>query len=256
VALLVTFQNKPAISEHAQKHKNLRIFGSRKSKIFVEPLVFDKLKEEQLKLSKKVIINDSFEKLELIGGADCAYNQNEVIAAIVVCDCKTMGVKEKVYSISKAKVPYLKGFLAYREGPAIGEAYAKLENKPDVMIFNGHGISHPRRIGLASHMGVLLEQASIGIAKQLLAGEVKGNIVYLDKEARAEMLVSREHSKPIYVSPGHKISLKASVEIVKSCLRFPHKLPEPLHLAHKYANEIRDKIVNGEIKVDFSTKTI
>ena len=210
----------------------------------------NKLKEEQLKLAKKVVVSDFFEKLELIGGVDCAYNQDDVIAAIVVCGYKTMEVKEKVFSVLKAKVPYMQGFLAYREGHAISEAYAKLENKPDVLIFDGHGILHPRRIGLASHLGVLLNQASIGVAKQLFVGEAKGKIVYVDKEARAESIVTREHSKPIYVSPGHKISLKKSVEIIKNCLRFPHKLPEPLHLAHKYANEIRDKIAKGEIKVE------
>ena len=208
------------------------------------------LKQEQLKLAKKVIVSDSFEKLELIAGVDCSYNQDDVIAAVVVCDYKTIEVKEKVFAVLKAKVPYMQGFLAYREGPAISEAYAKLENKPDVLIFDGHGILHPRRVGLASHLGVLLNQPSIGIAKQLLVGETKGSIVYVDKEARAESIVTREHSKPIYVSPGHKISLKKSVEIVKHCLRFPHKLPEPLHLAHRYSNEIREKISKGETKVE------
>src|SRR3989338_11624578 len=148
---------------------------------------FAKLKEEQLKLAKKVTLKDYFEKLNLIAGVDCAYNQYDAIAAIVVCDYKTMEVKEKVFAIVKAKVPYLKGFLAYREGPAISSAYAKLQNKPDVMLFDGNGILHPRRCGLASHMGILLEQASIGIAKQLLIGEVKGNKVYIEKEARAEL---------------------------------------------------------------------
>lgn len=211
---------------------------------------FNKLKEEQIKLSKKVILTNSFGELELIGGVDCAYNQDNVIAAIVVCDYKTMEVKERVFAVVKAKVPYLKGFLAYREGHAISEAYAKLENKPDVLILDGHGILHPRRIGLASHIGVLLDITTIGIAKQLLVGEVNGNIIYVDKEARAELVVTREHSKPIYVSPGHKISLKTSVEIVKDCLRFPHKLPEPLHLAHRYADEVREKIAKGELKVE------
>ena len=211
---------------------------------------FNLLKGGNLKRPKKFFVKDSFDKLELIGGVDCAYNHDDVIAAIVVCDCKTMEVKEKVFAVVKAKVPYVKGFLAYREGPAVSEAYAKLRNKPDVMFFNGHGILHPRRCGLASHMGVLLEQASIGIAKQLLVGEVKGDIAYVDKEARAKLVATREHSKPLYVSPGHKISLKTSVEIVKECIRFPHKLPEPLHLAHRYANEIRDKIAKGALKVE------
>ena len=208
-----------------------------------------KLKEEQLKLTKKVVLKDSFNELKLIAGADQAFHNDDVISAIVVCDYKTMEIKEKAYAIVKAKVPYIKGFLAYREGPAISEAYAKLQQKPDVMIFDGNGILHPRKCGMASHIGVLLDQASIGIAKQLLIGEVKANKVYVENEARAELVETRKHSKPIYVSLGHKISLKTSVEIVKKCLKFPHKLPEPLHLAHRYANEIREKIEKGEIKV-------
>jgi deoxyribonuclease V len=206
---------------------------------------FAKLKEEQLKLAKKVTLKDSFDNRELIAGVDCAYNQYDAIAAIVVCDYQSLKVKEKAFAIVKAKVPYVKGFLAYREGSAISEAYAKLENKPDLMIFDGNGILHPRKIGLASHMGVLLDIASIGIAKQLLVGEVKGKKVYVEKEARAELIVTKAHSKPIYISPGHKISLKTSVEIVKHCIKFPHKLPEPLHLAHRYANELREKIAKG-----------
>lgn len=210
---------------------------------------FEKLKEEQLKLAKKVITKDSFEKIELVGGADCAFSQDCVLASIVVCDYKTMEIKEKAYAVKKANVPYMAGFLIYREGPAISEAYSKLKQKPDVMIFDGNGILHPRRCGLASHIGVLLDIASIGVAKHLLVGEVKGNVVYVDKEARAELLITREHSKPIYISPGHKISLKTSVEIVKNCIKFPHKLPEPLHWAHRYANEIMEKMAKGELKV-------
>lgn len=206
---------------------------------------FAKLKEEQLKLAKKVITKDSFDKLELVAGVDCAYNQDNIIASIVVCDYKTMEVKEKGFEVVKAKVPYLAGFLAYREGTAISEAYARLQNKPDIIIFDGNGILHPRRCGLASHLGVLLDIATIGTAKQLLVGEAKNNIVYINKEERGELFVTREHSKPIYVSPGHKISLKTSIKIVKNCLRFPHKLPEPLHLAHRYANETKKVFLNN-----------
>lgn len=209
---------------------------------------FSKLEKEQLKLAKKVVLKDSFDEINLVAGNDQAYSQQDVVSAIVVCDYKTMEIKEKVFAVAKAKVPFFSGFLAYREGPAISEAYVKLDTKPDVMMFDGNGILHPRRFGLASHMGVLLDVPSIGIAKQLLIGEVKDKRVYVDKELRAETVATREHSRPIYVSPGHKISLKTSVEVVKNCLRPPHKLPEPLHLAHRYANEIRDKIANGVLK--------
>ena len=210
--------------------------------------VFDKLKVEQLKLAKKVILKDSFDKLELVAGVDQAYHQNDVISAIVVCDYKTMEIKEKTFAVVKAKIPYLTGFLAYREGPAISEAFVKLSIQPDVMMLDGNGILHPRKFGLASHMGVLLDIPSIGIAKQLLIGDVKEYKIYVDKELRGELVTTREHSRPIYISPGHKISLRTSVEIVKNCLKFPHKLPEPLHLAHRYANEVRDKLAKEFIQ--------
>lgn len=207
---------------------------------------FEKLKEKQIKLAKKVIVKDSFEKLEIIGGVDCAFSSDNVVVAIVVYDCRTMEVKEKAFAVARANMPYIAGFLAYREAFAAALHRLQRLQAPDVMILDGNGILHPRRFGLASHMGVAFDIASIGIAKQLLVGEVKGNVVYIDKEARGAVVVTREKSKPVYISPGHKISLKTSVEIVKSCMRFPHKLPEPLHLAHKYANEARDKIEKGE----------
>jgi len=210
----------------------------------------NKLKEEQFKLAKKIVLKDSFENLELVAGVDCAYAKDDVVAAIVACDHKTMEQKDKAFSVMKIKVPYLAGFLAYREGPAISEAFVKFATKPDIMIFDGHGTLHPRRCGLASHMGVILDIPSIGVAKQLLVGEIKDNKVYIDNELRGEVVVTREHAKPIYISPGHKISLKTSIEIVKNCMRFPHKLPEPLHLAHRYANEIVDKFIKGELKID------
>ena len=213
---------------------------------------FAKLEEEQRKLAKKVIISDYFDKLELIGGVHAAYQQDDIVSAIVVCDYKTMDVKERVFAIAKARIPYVPGFLAFREGPSISEAYAKLEIKPDILIFGGNGILHPRRCGLASHMGVLLDQSAIGVAKQLFIGDEKGSVIYVGKEARAGLVLTREYSKAVYVSPGHKISLKSSIEIVKNCTRFPHKLPEPLHLAHKLAKEIMERTLKGEIKLNIN----
>jgi|SRR3989338_2564675 len=212
-------------------------------------LELSKLKGEQLKLAKKIIIKDSFDKLELIGGAEQSYTNYNLISAITVCDYKTMEIIEKSFAVVKVKVPYISGFLAYREGQAISEAYSKLESKPDVMLFKGNGILHPRGCGLASHIGVILDQASIGIANHLLAGEVRGNKVYVDKELRGEIVITKEHSKPVYVSPGHKVSLKTSVEIVKKCVRLPHKMPEPLHLAHRYSREILEEVSSGAITV-------
>ena len=187
-----------------------------------------KLKAEQLKLAKKVIVNDSVKKINTIAGVDLAFYENKIISAIVVCNYKDFKIIEKKYVVVDIKIPYISGFLFYKEGPAILEVFHKLDQKPDVLMVKGNGILHPRRIGMASHVGILLDVATIGVAKRLMLGEVKDKTIYVEKEARGYELITRKHAKPIYVSPGNKVSLKSSRDIVKNCIKFPHKLPEPL----------------------------
>lgn len=201
-----------------------------------------KLKAEQISLAKKVVCREEFDKVKLVAGVDQAFINDEVISAIVVCDYKTLKLVEEKYAIVKAAIPYIPGYLSYREAPAIVEAYGKLEQKPDVLIVDGNGILHPRRIGMASHVGILLDLPTIGVAKNLLLGNVMDREVMVGNEVRAFELVTKEHAKPIYVSIGHKITLGSSVRIVKESMVYPHKLPEPLHLAHKKANEVRQQL--------------
>lgn len=199
---------------------------------------FDKIKKEQLKLAKKVILSDSVKNIKTIAGADQSYANNKVISAIAVCDYKSLKVIEEKYAIVDAKIPYKSGFLFYRDGPVVIEAFNKLEHKPDVLILKGNGILHPRRIGMASQVGILLDTATIGVAKRLMLGKVMEKTIYVEKEACGYELITREHARPIYISPGHKVSLKKSFEVIKNCLRLPHKLPEPLYLAHKYGKKV------------------
>ncbi|MDO8741188.1 MAG: endonuclease V [Candidatus Woesearchaeota archaeon] len=201
----------------------------------------NKLKEDQIRLSKKIVLKDEFEKIEKIAGCDIAQKGNELVAAIVVCDYKTLNVLEKQYTITSAKIPYIPEFLGFRECPALIECYSKLTAEPDILIFDGNGILHPRRFGAASQLGLSIDKPAIGVAKSLLCGEVKGNEVFLNDEKVGFELKTKEFSKPLYVSPGHRITLKTSVEIVKNLIRPPHKLPEPLHLAHRYAEEMKEK---------------
>jgi deoxyribonuclease V len=198
-----------------------------------------KFKSEQLSLAKKVVIKDEFDEIKLVGGVDQAFNGNEVISAAVVCDYKTMKIIEKKSASVCTTFPYIPGYLSYREAPAIVEAVSKLENKPDVLLVDGHGIAHPRKIGLASHVGLLLDIPTIGVAKNLLCGEIKEDKIIIGERIVGFCLTAKEHANPLFVSPGHKVSLKSSLEIVRNCARLPHKLPEPLHLAHRYANKIR-----------------
>ncbi|MBS3131699.1 endonuclease V [Candidatus Woesearchaeota archaeon] len=202
----------------------------------------EKLKQEQLRLAKKVITSDSFGKIETIAGVDQSFEGDKVISAIVVCSYKDMKPIEKQHAEAESKTPYISGFLSYRESPAIVEAFNKLENKPDILIVDGNGILHPRRMGMASHVGILLDIPTIGVAKSLIGGHLSEGVVYMEKEARAYEFFSREYAKPLYISPGHKISLKTSLEIIKKCIVLPHKLPEPLHLAHRLADTLRKNI--------------
>jgi len=197
------------------------------------------LKKEQIKLARKVLTTDQFDEIKTIAGVDQAFAGEEVISAIIVCDYESMEVIEEKSAVVKAIIPYIPGFLSYRESPAAVEAFSKLEKRPDMLIVEANGILHPRRLGMASHLGILLDQATIGVAKNRLCGEEKDSRIYVDKELRGYSFVSREHAKPIYVSPGHKVSPQTSLEIIKKCMRYPHKMPEPLHLARKLSTKLR-----------------
>ncbi|MBL7055105.1 endonuclease V [Candidatus Woesearchaeota archaeon] len=206
-------------------------------------LGLSKFKEEQLKLANEVTLKCGFSKVKTIGGCDQAFIDEDVISGIVICN-KDIEITEKKHAVVKTKIPYVPGFLFYREGPAIIDVFNKLEKKPDVLLVDGNGILHPRRIGMASQLGIILDIPTVGITKNLMCGSVKEGKVYVDKEIRGFELKTREHARPIYVSPGHKVSLGTCLEIAKSYLKPPHKLPEPLHLAHKYVNQVRKELTN------------
>lgn len=204
-----------------------------------------KFKEEQLKLSNEVILKDSKKRYKIVAGVDQAFVDDQVISAIVVLD-KDMKIIEKKYAIVEELVPYVPGYLFYREGPAMVDVFHKLENKPDLLMVDGSGIIHPRRIGMATHLGLTLDIPTIGVTKKLMCGDIKEGKVYVDKEIRGIELKTRDHARPIYVSPGHNISLGTSIELVTKYLKYPHKMPEPLHYAHRYANKIRKGVIEKE----------
>lgn len=201
------------------------------------------LKREQIKLAKKVIVKDDYDELNYVGGCDQAFIDNKVISAVVVLDYKTMQVVEKKYGMADAPIPYIPNFLSYRESPAVIDAVSKLNQKPDILLVDGNGILHPRKLGMASHLGILLDMPTIGVAKKLLLGEEKDSKIIVEGETRGVILKTKEHSRPIYVSPGHRVSIKTAEEIVKKCMVEGHKMPEPLHEAHKYSNKVRDRLL-------------
>ena len=198
-----------------------------------------KLRKEQIELSKKVILKDNFTKIETVAGIDIAYPKNEFDDACGVCvvmDFKTKEIVEEKTVFCKTNFPYISTYLAYRELPIIKKLIKSLRLTPTVFMFDGNGILHPYGIGLASYVGVAFNISSMGVAKSLLYGEVIGDIVYINgKKKGFTFFSSKNIKKPIYISPGHKISFATSYKIVKNFSFY--KIPEPLRQAHILANK-------------------
>jgi len=188
------------------------------------------LREEQIRLSRRVVLDDSFEKDELVAGVDVAYsrkNKRLACAACVVMD-KNLNIVEQKWLIDEVNFPYIPTYLAYRELPIIAKIIQKLEQKPDILMVDGNGILHPFGMGIASHIGVVMDIPTIGVAKGLLCGEEKNGIITINGSLSGYAL---HHSKkPIFVSPGHRVSAETALKIVKRFLRY--RLPEPIRHAH------------------------
>ncbi|MEA3254792.1 MAG: deoxyribonuclease V [Candidatus Altiarchaeota archaeon] len=197
----------------------------------------------QEELRKKVLVEDQLPgEIKTVAGVDQSFQGEKVISCIVVLEYPDMRSMEKKYAAMEVDFPYIPGLLAFREGPSILRAYGKLMNKPDILLVDGQGIAHPRGVGLASHIGVVLDKPTIGVAKSRLVGEYEvpkevGGCSELryNGEVVGFVLKSKRNCNPLFISPGHRISPEKSLEVVKNCLR-DHKLPEPTRLAHMFVN--------------------
>ena len=207
----------------------------------------ESLRKQQTELAKKVILEDGFRKISAVGGFDVAYSGKGFFCSGVAYDWERPLVIESKTLSGKEKFPYVTEFLGFREAPHIIEVYEALKNKPDVLLIDGHGICHPRGLGLASHVGILLDKPAIGVAKSRLCGYYKepsiGGIEGLFLDGRHVGWVMKQKAKPIFVSPGHKVSLKSCLEIILHCIQ-AGRLPEPLRLAHLYAKEAKNNYEN------------
>lgn len=212
----------------------------------------------QKELKKKISLKKSFNNVKIVAGADVSYYKNKMIAGIVILKFPHLEIIEKKSSVSSVNFPYIPGLLTFREGPSLLEAFKKIKITPDVILFDGQGIAHPRRMGIATHLGLFLDRPTIGCAKSRLSGkyalvgEKKGDYALLKEgeEILGAVLRTRKKVKPIFVSPGHKIDLPNSMEIVLKCI-VKYRLPLPVREAHIFVNQIRndfslriDKIVS------------
>lgn len=206
-------------------------------------LDIEHLKKEQLKLAKEIKAKDSidFSLCDKFSAVDSIIVQNKIISCIIVCD-KEFNIIEQQYFIDKLKFPYLNEFRSYRELPSIMEAFNKLAEKPGLVFIRGHGLTH-LRLGLASHFALLTGTPAIGIADNLFEGDkIKADNIIRDGKTIGKVLQSKEKSNPLFVSVGSGISLETAYKITSQFIKQPHKLPEPLHLVHKYARSVKDEL--------------
>ncbi len=217
----------------------------------------EKLKREQIELSKKINLKDkkNIENVRFVGGIDVTFSQiwkreTLSISCIVVLDIKdNFKVVETAFSTKEVTFPYIPTFLAYRELPVILDAYTKLKTDVDVFLLDGMGILHPRRMGIASHFGVVTDTITVGCGKSKLTGEFKEpenkplsyKPVYLNNDKVGYILRTKKNTNPIFLSPGINISVESSLKLVLKCLN-GYKLPEPIRLSHNKLQEYRRNI--------------
>lgn len=201
------------------------------------------LRNIQRKVAAQAIAKDVIDtsQVKTIAGFDIAFYDDKIVCAAVILDAKTMKILESKTSISAAPLQYIPAYLAFREGPAVMQTYYSLELEPDIIMIDGHGMAHPLKCGLATYVGVELEKPTIGVAKKLLIGDIKDDKIIAGPETIGMTVITKEYARPVYVSVGHNISIESAAKLVKQCIVFPHKLPEPLHQAHKLANQIAEK---------------
>lgn len=204
--------------------------------------------QHELKTRVRTDIPVLLERVRLVAGVDVSAAKDDPLltAGIVVWDRETGRLVETVSAQMPGTFPYVPGLLSFREIPVLLLAVEKLTLEPDVWLVDGHGIAHPRRLGIAAHLGVLIDRPAVGVAKSRLTGTfagpapVAGSTAPLtDKgETIGTVLRSKERSNPLFVSPGHRIDLPSAVQVVRACLR-GYRLPEPTRLAHLHVNAVR-----------------
>ena len=210
-----------------------------------------KLVQDQLK--DLISISPFIDRINYIAGADVTYiPQNKLaIAGIAIFEYGSHEPIELCLAQEINEVPYIPGYLSFREGPVVLKAFQHLQHKPDIIIFDGQGIAHPRGIGLASHFGVVLNLPTIGCAKTRLIGDfrepsiLKGNFTDLSIKGVIVGVVyrSRTNVKPLFISPGHLTDIQSSIQIIESCLS-KFRLPTPTRIAHQIVTEARKNLLS------------
>ncbi len=202
----------------------------------------------QERLRDRVILEDRFQTVRLVAGADLAFDPatDLAFAGVIVYRFPALVEVERRMARQKLRFPYVPGLLSFRESPALLAAFARLRAEPDLILIDGHGRAHPRLFGIACHIGVLFDKPTIGCAKSLLVGEYKepgegagaATSLVLNGERVGMVLRTRDNVNPLFVTPGHRVSIASAIHLVKQCLD-GFRIPKPTREADHYVRELR-----------------
>jgi deoxyribonuclease V len=197
----------------------------------------------QEELRGLVETGDVDERPRYVAGLDVAYDGDRLAAAVVVLDWETLAEVDQAVVLGETTFPYVPGLFAFREVPGLVDALGRLRTTPDLLVCDGQGLAHPRRFGIACHLGVILEIPAVGCAKSILVGraaepgpEPGAWTPLVDRgETVGAALRTRARVKPVYVSIGHRVSLETAIDLTLRCGR-GYRLPEPTRLADRAAS--------------------
>ena len=201
----------------------------------------------QMKLATHVIRKNRLGAVKTVAGIDVGIKGDMACAAVVMLNFPGLDIAAQSTATRRVTCPYIPGLLSFREGPVILDALDRLEHKPDLLIFDGQGIAHPSRLGIASHIGLLSDLPSIGCAKSRLCGQYQepgvergSHVLLMDHgEAIGAIVRTRTNVKPVFVSIGHRVDLQTCIDVVLACCR-GYRLPETTRLAHRLAEECKN----------------
>lgn len=210
----------------------------------------------QKRMRELVILEDRFDSIRTVAGADLSFDPetNTAFAGVIAYSFPGLQEIERKMACRKLRFPYIPGLLSFRESPVLLAAFARLKAEADLILIDGHGLAHPRRFGIACHLGVLFDKPAIGCAKSLLVG------AYDEPSARAgstaplvdgverigTVLRTRDGVKPIFVTQGHRVSLASAERLVRQCLD-GFRIPKPTREADRYVRELREAFQRGRL---------
>jgi deoxyribonuclease V len=202
----------------------------------------------QERLRERVVLEDRFDTIRTVAGADLAFDPATSVAFAGVITYRLPELQEIERQMARLKLrfPYVPGLLSFRESPILLAAFARLHTEPDLILIDGHGRAHPRLFGIACHIGVLFDKPTIGCAKSLLVGDYEepparagsASPLIFHNQPVGMVLRTREGVKPIFVTQGHRVSLRTAVRLVSACVD-GFRIPKPTREADHYVGELR-----------------